>query len=276
MELRDEDGPTPRTMLSRQMRRAREAAGLSLRALGEQIHFPYGFLGRVERGEQAATESLVKALDQYFKADGLFTDLLDMAHELELPEYTRDYVVREREALRIQVFASSNFPALLQTESYARAFFKAAGPWKSAEQIEAQVAHRLKRQRVLDRPDPPLYWAIVDEAALKRPTPSRAVMRRQIEHVLKLGERPKVHVQVVPFGAMHPMLGGYMTLCTVKDGTTLGMVESFATSEPADSPKRIAELEQGLDVVRSMALREQEARDLFHHYLEEYKDEDDQ
>ncbi|MEV5494054.1 Scr1 family TA system antitoxin-like transcriptional regulator, partial [Nonomuraea fuscirosea] len=28
---------------------------------------------------------------------------------------------------------------------------------------------RLERQRMLDRPDGPIFWAVIDEAALRRP-----------------------------------------------------------------------------------------------------------
>jgi hypothetical protein len=57
----------------------------------------------------------------------------------------------------------------------------------------------MERQRILDRPDPPAIWAVIDEAALRRPMSGRRVMKAQIQHLLDLMKRPNVTVQVVPF-----------------------------------------------------------------------------
>ncbi|MDT0441271.1 helix-turn-helix domain-containing protein [Streptomyces johnsoniae] len=258
------------------MRRARESAGLSLRGLGERIVFPYGFLGRVERGEQPATDGLVRALDTFYKTDGLFAELLLMAQELAIPAYGRDFVRREREALRIQVFTSSLVPGLLQTRDYARELFRTSLPWESDEEVEARVDFRVKRQLMLEREEPPFYWAIMDEAALKRPTISRATMREQVTHILTTAARPHVVVQVLPFAqAMHPMLGGSLTLLSLKDGGTVANIESFDSGEAVDSPRRLATYVQRLDVVRAMALPENESLDLLRSYRKEYEDEGD-
>jgi hypothetical protein len=57
----------------------------------------------------------------------------------------------------------------------------------------------MERQRILEREKPPTLWAVIDEAALRRPMGGRRVMRAQIEHLLDLMKRPNISVQVVPF-----------------------------------------------------------------------------
>jgi hypothetical protein len=69
------------------------------------------------------------------------------------------------------------------------------------------------------------------------------------------------------------MLGGSLTLLTLKDGATVALVESFDSGEPVDSPKRVVELVQRFDVARSKALPESESLDLIRSYLKEYADE---
>ncbi|WP_326596463.1 helix-turn-helix domain-containing protein [Streptomyces sp. NBC_01803] len=273
MELYDDDRPTPSAMLSRRMRKARESAGLSLRGLGEQIRFPYGFLGRVERGEQPATDALVKELDRFFGTQDLFAELLEMAQELAIPIYSRDFLRREREALRIQVFTSSLIPGLLQTRTYATELFRVSLPWESSDERESRANIRIKRQHLLNHEESPFYWAIMDEAALKRPPGRKDLMREQIKHILKIGEKPRVVIQVLPFEqALHPMLGGGLTLLTLQDGSTIAYVESFASGEPVESPKRVAELVQYFEIGCSMALPKKESLELIRGYLGGYED----
>ncbi len=56
MELINE-GPNPAELLARHMRQFREARELSLRGPANALTYQYGYLGRVERGEQAPYEA---------------------------------------------------------------------------------------------------------------------------------------------------------------------------------------------------------------------------
>ncbi len=71
------------------------------------------------------------------------------------------------------------------------------------------------------------------------------------------------------------MLGGSLSLLTLRNGATIGYVESFASGEQAESPKKILELTQMFDIARSKALPQSETLDLIRAYLKEYEDEDD-
>lgn len=274
MELQEnEDRSTPRTMLGRRLRRLRDSAGLSLRALAELIGYPHTYIGRVERGEQLPSVALAEALDVYFETDELFVELLPMAQDTLIAHYSREVVSQERDALRIQVFTSSLIPGLLQTEDYARELFLAGLPGKSPDQIDAHVTARMNRQRLFQGDDPPYYWAIIDEAALRRPTANKEFMGAQLERLLGTAGNSRITVQVLPFRqALHPMLGGSLTLLTLKGGGTVALVESFDSGEAVDSPKKLVELAQRFDLARSKALPEPESLDLIRNYLEEYAD----
>ncbi|GFE22724.1 helix-turn-helix domain-containing protein [Streptomyces nigrescens] len=121
MELNneDDDRATPRTVLGRRLRRMRETANLSQRALADKVGYPHTYISRVERGEQLPSEALTEDLDTHFATDGLLAELLSMALDASIPDYGRAVVEREGKAARIQVFGSSLIPGLLQTEDYA-------------------------------------------------------------------------------------------------------------------------------------------------------------
>ncbi|MFK0265436.1 Scr1 family TA system antitoxin-like transcriptional regulator [Streptomyces angustmyceticus] len=278
MELNNEEGgrATPRTVLGRRLRRLRESAGRSQRALADKVGYPHTYLSRVERGEQLPSEALAEDLDTHFATDGLFVELLSMAQDASIPDYGRVVVDGESKAARIQVFGSSLIPGLLQTEGYAHALFRESLPGESEERINERVATRMRRKRVFEKEQAPYYWAIMDEAALRRPVGSPATMRAQLRYVISAVEEPRVSVQVLPFtqGA-HPMLGGSLSLHTLPNGATLAYVESFASGEPVESPERVLELTQRFDVARAKSLPERETLDLIHRYLREYENEED-
>ncbi|AJC58112.1 helix-turn-helix transcriptional regulator [Streptomyces sp. 769] len=275
MELHEDDGKaTPRTLLGRRLRRLRETAELSQRALAERVGYPHTYLSRVERGEQLPSEALAQALDDYFSTDGLLMELLDMAQDSLIANYSREFVAKEREAIRIQVFTSSTMPGLLQTEDYTRECYRMDPTAETLNELDARVAARMKRQRIFNTSPSPRYWAIMDEAVLKRPTSDRRIMREQLQHILQMAENPHITIQVLPFGrALHTMMGGSLTLLTLKDGATVALVESFASGEAVDSPNGVVELVERFDIARSMALVESESLDLIRRYLKEYADE---
>lgn len=265
---------TPRTLLGRRLRRMRADAQLSLRALAEQVGYPHTYISRVERGEQLPSQALAQALDGYFGASELLTELLEMAQDASIPEYGRSVVNNEDKATRIQAFNSSLIPGLLQTREYAYTLFRSSLPQESEDELHERVETRMRRKRIFGRDEPVLFWAIVDEAALSRPIGGSRCMRDQMACLLEMTREGHITVQVLPFSqGVHPLLGGSLSLLTLQNGVTTGYVESFASGESVESPKRILELTQRFDVARSKALPEKESLDLIHTYLKAYEDD---
>jgi transcriptional regulator with XRE-family HTH domain len=260
-------------MLANRARRAREKAGISVRVLGEKLGYPYSYVGRVERGEQLPSDALAEALDTYYGTDGLYKELLTVARAAEIPAWGRRVLEQEQRAARIQTFNSSVVPGLLQTEAYTSALYKESMPGKDAERLAFLVANRTHRRAVLERDAPPFYWAIMDEAALRRPVGGAEVMAEQIRRILDLiDNNSAVTVQVLPFShGVHPLMGGSLSLLTLRDGANFGYVESFANGSSVDSPSEVLELTTLLDIARTKALDSGESRSLLHKYLMEYE-----
>ncbi|UGY92088.1 helix-turn-helix domain-containing protein [Streptomyces gobiensis] len=266
-----EERLTPRLALGSGVRRLREQEGLSLRDLAAETTYNHSYLGRVETGNQLPSDALTEALDKRFGTGGLLTDLLALAREGSIQEYSRRTIDKESVADRIQVSTSSVIPGLLQTEAYARALFTAAQPLTPSSAIDEAVAARMARQRIFDRDgETPLFWAIIDESALKRIVGSKESMREQLDHLLQAASNPAITVQVYPFDrGEHPMLEGSLTLLTMGDGETSAYLESFGAGELVESPKRVTSLTQRFDLARSQALPERESLDLIRKYLKE-------
>lgn len=278
MELNNEiQKITPAVRLGNRIRRLREERGLSLRQLCEQEGLgpiSHTYIGRVELGKQLPSEDLVTKLDKFFNADGVLIEFWEMANEEVIPDFARKVVSKEPDAVRIQVSTGSNIPALLQTKEYTEAAFRRALHDASEERLSDLVAARVRRQKILRREDPPYYWAIMDECALKRPAGSAGIMINQLRHLLKLINPPHVVVQVFPFSAgIHPMGGGSLTLHSLSNGGMIAGVEGFDSGESVESPIKLAALSHRFDLACSLALTPQQSLDLIREYLREYENE---
>lgn len=268
---------SPAAMLASRARIARKRSGLSLRALAAKLGFPHTYLARVESGEQLPSPALAETMDAYYKADGLFTDLLAMAiaTQAEIPRWGRKVLEAEKRAVRIRTFNSSVVPGLLQTEAYATALYAGSMLDRGVEDIASHVTRRVHRQAVLETLDSPDYWAVIDEAALRRAVGNAAVMAGQIRHILQVLERcSSVHVQVLPFSTgMHPLMGGSLSLLDLRGGSTFAYVESFASGASVKRRDEVMELTKLFEVARSKALEEGQSMVLLHECLKEYEEE---
>jgi hypothetical protein len=105
----------------------------------------------------------------------------------------------ENDASKIRVFIPLVLPGLLQTQEYAEAFMK-IGPRPPAWRREA-LATRLRRQEILDRTNgnAPELIAIVTEASLLYQWGTRADRQDQIQHLIKVGQRPNVDLRIQRF-----------------------------------------------------------------------------
>jgi len=100
---------------------------------------------------------------------------------------------------RIRVFIPLVLPGLLQTQDYAEAFMK-IGPRPPAWRREA-LATRQRRQEILDRTNGKAseLIAIVTEASLLYQWGTRADRQDQIQHLIKIGQRPNVDLRIQRF-----------------------------------------------------------------------------
>jgi transcriptional regulator with XRE-family HTH domain len=219
-----EGSPVLRMALGSQLRRRREAAGVSredaawtLRASAPKISRME--LGRVRVKERDVLDLLTRygvddeaeraafvALVHRANADGWWQRDRDL-----LPSWFETYLGMEQAATLIRTYEVQFVPVLLQTEEYARAVVGLART--DTDEIERRVALRMRRQAVLEGPTPPRVWAVLDEAVLRRPVAGPDVTRRQLDHLIDLAARTEVTLQVAAFGqGPLPATGGPFTM----------------------------------------------------------------
>ena len=130
------------------------------------------------------------------------------------PNWFQRYLGLEATATLIRTYEVQFVPGLLQTEEYARAVVRLGHGTAQEDEVARRVRLRLERQQVLTRPDPPKLWAVVDEAALRRPVGGPHVMRDQLEALIGIVTKvPNVKLQVVPLAAGgHAAAGGSFTI----------------------------------------------------------------
>jgi Domain of unknown function (DUF5753)/Helix-turn-helix domain len=220
-------GPTVRRMLvGVRLRRLRTDAGISREEAGEAIRASEWKIHRLENGQVGFKErDIVDLLRRYGVTDrGEIAAVAGMALEANqqgwwhdygdvLPQWFRAYVDLEQAASLIREYEGQFVPGLLQTEEYARAVVAGALD-ESAEDIERRVQLRVARQALLTTQDAPRLWAVVDEAALRRPVGGGPdVMRVQLERLIDATKLPNVTLQVLPFEAgAHPAMVGAFSL----------------------------------------------------------------
>jgi transcriptional regulator with XRE-family HTH domain len=231
--LADITGPTvPRMILGNQLKRYREAAGISPDRAGYEIRASRSKISRMENGRVGFKErDVADLLDLYGITDKeTRASLMTLARQANAPgwwsryggdimtDWFEEYLGLEAAASVIRAFELQFVHGLFQTEAYARAVTLLGNTSAPTEEIDRRVGLRLKRQDLLTGPRPPQVWTVIDEGALRRPVGGRAVMRGQLNRLIEVTELRNVTIQVVPFSrGGHAAAGGSFTVLRFGD-----------------------------------------------------------
>jgi hypothetical protein len=159
-----------------------------------------------------------------------------------VPTWMQTYLGAEQAASVIRCFQVQRVPGLLQTADYARASIRAAHPDAGAEELDRRVALRMTRQRILHRRPATRLWAVIDEAALRRPVGGPDVLRAQLRHLIEICGLPQVTVQILTFSrGGHAAEGGPVTILRLPGGGLPDVVylEQLTTGLYPDRPAEI-------------------------------------
>lgn len=130
-----------------------------------------------------------------------------------VPDWFADYVGLESSASLIRAYEVQFVPGLLQTEDYARAVTLLGHRGAGVDELDQRVRFRMRRKELLSRPDAPKLWAVIDEAALRRPIGGVEVLRDQLVALREAAEMPNVTIQIMPFGVGgHSAAGGAFSI----------------------------------------------------------------
>ncbi|MER6191483.1 helix-turn-helix domain-containing protein [Streptomyces cyaneofuscatus] len=238
------------------VRKLREAAGLTQTEVGARTHVVGSRITQIERATGAKpTLELTRALDRELVADDLLIDLWPYVYREAYPDWSQAFIAYSARAAVIREYSSHAVPGLLQTPEYARALLSMGHSLRDAEHLEERVAARLERQNRLTGPDRPHLWIILDEAVLRRPVGGSAVMRGQLEKLLRLAEEPGITIQVLPFDqGAHGALAGSLSLLVMPDGTEIAYTEGAHHGQLTEEPEEVERFVLTYDHLRAMAL----------------------
>jgi transcriptional regulator with XRE-family HTH domain len=209
-------------VLGSQLRRLREAAGISANDAGYAIRATHSKISRMELGRVSFRERDVVDLLTLYGVDDQqeHTAFTALAREANvpgwwhgsadlLPNWFEAYIGLEEAASVVRNYQVLLVPGQLQTAQYARAVVRLGLPSISEEELNRRVDLKMRRQSLLTQADGPHFWMILDEMALRRAPGTTEVMRGQIDHLIEVSELPSVTLQILPFSAgAHPAAGG--------------------------------------------------------------------
>ena len=249
-------GPVvPRLILGSRLRELREERHISRGASGDAIRASRSKISRLEAGRHRfKPRDVADLLTLYGVTDEAErATLLALAEEANspawwqhfndvVPIWTRAYLGAEQAASLVRCFEVQRVPHLLQTPDYARASLRLAHSGAGGAEIDRRVRLRMTRQRILRRRPAAQLWAVIDEAALRRPVGGISTMRGQLRHLIEICRLPQVTVQVMPFLAGgHAGEAGPVTILRLPGGRLPDMVylEQRVTALYPDRPTEI-------------------------------------
>jgi transcriptional regulator with XRE-family HTH domain len=264
-------GPTVRRRrLGTELRRLRERNGFKLEEVASHLGVAPSTLSRIETGK-APTKSayLTSMLGLYGVVDGQQRQvLIDMAREGHrkgwwsvyedvLPSGFGICLGLESEAAGLRIFEANVLHGLVQTPEYARALLREMHTKYTSDQVEKLVDVRIERQERLDSEPPIDVWVIHDESVIRRVVGGPAVMRRQLDHLLRAGKQPNITLQVLPFSSgAHVGLRGPFSILEFPDtsDSEVVYVESAGGIIYLEKDKDVRQCSDAFDRLRAAAL----------------------
>ncbi|NEE12625.1 helix-turn-helix domain-containing protein [Streptomyces sp. SID7499] len=257
------------------LRHFREAALLTQEGLARQIPCDRSHVARVEGGTRVPQDTFAKTCDELLGTGGVLLRLwgrIDWYPQVEHPDWFRRRAEMDEEAVALREYQERVIPGLLQTADYAQSLFSLL---VRGEELEERVRARLSRQQRFLMEDGPSYIVVLDESCLRNMIGSPAVMRDQCAHLLDVGRRPNIRIQVAPaahLGLFRP--SGSMSLIKLPDGHEWVYSESLDRGHFNDDPALFARHSHTYDVLRADALSAPESAALISDVMERYEHHD--
>lgn len=204
-----------RRRLARELRKLREAAGMTADDVTRELEWSVGKVNNLERAKavQPRVSDVRNLLELYNVTDEATKEaLFDLTRQARQRGWwasygplSDNYVEFEAEASKIFTFELVVIPGLLQTPSYTAALQRA---WTTRDEDEVKrlVDLRMERQKILTSDNPPLLWAIIDEAAIIRSFGSAEVKVEQLQRLIDTEPIDHINVQILPL-SVDPHLG---------------------------------------------------------------------
>ncbi|AOR34610.1 transcriptional regulator [Streptomyces fodineus] len=250
-----------------ELRRFREAAGLTQKQLGDIINYTGSMVGQVETARKLPTLDFSQRADAALCTGGLLTRLHPLVMRSQLPAWFQQVAELEARATQMNTFHTHLIHGLLQTPAYARAVLGVL----DQSNLDDRAAARLARQHVFEKQEPPAFWAILSEAALLQEIGGKEVMREQLAHLLRFEEDPLINVQILPFSAgAHAGLQGSFDVYHFEYDPAIVYTEGYGGSgHPTANRATVKKCSLRYDHLQAAALSIRDSAELIRRVMED-------
>lgn len=256
--------------------RLRSDTGRTLRDAAELLRVREPTVSRYETGQIRPSWAALQALlglygaddEQRAEAAALWEDSGEPATRVVTPagssQAFRAYLRAEAEADTERSMTMAVVPGLLQIPAYARAVNASGRQFHKSDRTERYVSARTSRQTRLTEPPLLTLHALVDEGAIRRVVGGRQVMLEQLNHLLDMGARDNVTIQVVPFavGSYGTMSGSFMIIGYAGDDRPAVYLEHAAGGNWVENEGDVARFGAMFDEIAGLALSPADTRAL--------------
>ncbi|WP_438947304.1 helix-turn-helix domain-containing protein [Streptomyces griseus] len=234
----------------------RARARLTQEQFASRVRYSVPTVGSIEQGRRFPSAEFVDRAEEVLDAFGTLRGAArHLSRRPGLASWFRQWARLEQEAVSLYTYECRLVPGLLQTEAYARRLFVNQLPPLGDEQIEAQLAARLERQRLLRERPNTAYSFILEEGVFLRGTGGPEVTRDLIEHVLRLAALRNIEIQVMPQAREnHAGLDGPIQLLETRDNKWLAYCEGQESGQLNSDRKVVSMLQMRYARMRSQAL----------------------
>ena len=259
----------PLALFAAEHRRYRRLAGITQADLAAELNYTTQFIGMVEVAARTPNRGYAERTDEILGAAGGLVNCWLLVSAMHIPKWFGPFIKVEAECTALRAWECMVIPGLLQTTEYTWALARALRPQATEEQVERDVEIRTRRQEILRRAEPPTFWAIIDENALRRQPGETEIMLGQYRHLLAMAELPHVVVQVLPYEAgLHAGHNGAFEILERADTEGIVWAENHTGGRFFDREDDVSEYIRVYDHLRATALSPPASRKLIASLLE--------
>ncbi|MCX5600671.1 helix-turn-helix transcriptional regulator [Streptomyces phaeochromogenes] len=242
----------------------RKRAGLTQEEFAPLVRYQPSTVASIEQGRRLPPRVYVERAEEVLDAFGVLRAAAKYAtRQPGLASWFRKWADLEEQAISLYTFENRLVPGLLQTEEYSRTLFNERVPVLTDSQIEAQLAARAERQRLLAERPNTVFNFIVEEHVIRRGTGGTQVTRELIDHILTVTELRNVELQLMPMArSVHAGLDGPIRLLETPENEWFGYCEGQRNGQFIADPETISVLHMRYAKLRSQALTPDDSRSL--------------
>ncbi|MGY3339440.1 transcriptional regulator with XRE-family HTH domain [Streptomyces filamentosus] len=234
----------------------RRRAGLTQEQFAPLVGYSVPTVASIEQGRRVPSKKFLERAEEVLDAFGVIRAAAKhLTRRAGLAKWFEEWAELELLAMTLYTFETRMVPGLFQTPAYARTLFEEQLPAMSDDKIESNLITRMERASILtDRPET-IYSFIIEEHALRRQVAAADIMREQMDHILDLGKRRNIDIQIMPQSrGHHAGIGGPLCLLETAENTWYAYCEGQGTGQLSSDPKDVSMLQQRYARMRAQAL----------------------